>query len=169
MSANSWASFATASAEYVASANFIDQTINTSSPRPTPTLTPPRRVNVTPARDPDTERRREMIEERLNIAEEQSLNLLGVVDHAHREATTMQWFIELQALTPPWAGIDAGEPLQDLQTRFLPFIYTLSAGLVGLCIFSGCRDVSSVCGRSIASQAGGTGDPAGAAEEICPF
>ena len=126
-----------ASAEYVASANFIDQTINTSSPRPTPTLTPPRRVNVTPARDPDAERRREMIEERLDIAEEQSLRLLGVVDRAHREATAMQWFIELQALTPTWAGIDAREPLQDLQTRFLPFIYTLSAGLVGLCIFSG--------------------------------
>jgi signal transduction histidine kinase len=126
-----------ASAEYVASANFIDQTINTSSPRPTPTLTPPRRVNVTPARDPDAERRREMIDQRLNIAEEQSLNLLEVVERAHREATTMQWFIELQALTTPSAGVDAGEPLQDLQTRFLPFIYTLSAGLVGLCIFSG--------------------------------
>jgi len=49
----------------------------------------------------------------------------------------MQWFIELQALAQPWAAMDAGEPLQDLQTRFLPFIYTLSAGLVGLCIFSG--------------------------------
>jgi signal transduction histidine kinase len=126
-----------ASAEYVASANFIDQTINTSSPRSVPTLTPPRRVNVTPARDADAERRREVIEERLNIAEEQSLKLLEIVDRAHRDATTMQWFIELQALIPPKPEIDAGEPLQDLQTRFLPFIYTLSAGLVGLCIFSG--------------------------------
>jgi len=126
-----------ASAEYIASANFIDQTMNTSSARPTSPLTPPRRVNVTPARDPDAERRREVIEERLNIAEEQSLRLLGIVDRAHREATTMQWFIELQAPTPQWTPIDASEPLQDLQTRFLPFIYTLSAGLVGLCIFSG--------------------------------
>ncbi len=126
-----------ASAEYVASANFIDQTINTSSPRSVPTLTPPRRVNVTPARDADAERRREVIEERLNIAEEQSLKLLEIVDRAHRDATTMQWFIELQALIPPKPEIDAAEPLQDLQTRFLPFIYTLSAGLVGLCIFSG--------------------------------
>lgn len=127
--------FRDASAEYIASANFIEQTINASPVKP-PGISLPRRVDVTPVRDPDAQRRREMVEQRLEIAEAQSLRLLDLVENAHQQATAMQWFIELQAMAQPWA-MDTSEPLQDLQDRFLPFLYTLSAGLVGLCIFSG--------------------------------
>jgi signal transduction histidine kinase len=129
--------FREASTEYVNSATFIEQMINvTAVPKQTGSLTSPRR-DTTPQRDPDGPRRREVIDDRLGIAEQQWQGLLTKVDHAHRQATAMQWFIELQGLVQPAAALDAGEPLQDLQSRFLPFIYTLSAGLVGLCIFSG--------------------------------
>ena len=129
--------FREVSTEYVASASFIEQTLKMSSPKPNSGLTAPRRLGVTPARDSDAQPRLEEINRRLRIAEEQASTLLELVYDAHRKATAMQWFIELQGLAQPWASVDAAEPLQDLQARFLPFIYTLSAGLVGLCIFSG--------------------------------
>ena len=123
------------SAEYGASAEFIYQTVNAPVQK-APTSVLPRRVDAPPPRDPDAQRRREVVDQRLEIAEAQSLNLLEIVDGARREGTSMQWFIEMGTIVQPMA-IDAPEPLQDLQARFLPFLYTLSAGLVGLCIFSG--------------------------------
>jgi signal transduction histidine kinase len=124
-------------AEYVASANFIQQTI-TAAPVRQPTPAPlPRRIETSSARDPDAIQRREVIEQRMEIAEAQALELLELVDEAHRESTAMQWFIELRAVTQPWAVVDPAGPIQDFQERFLPVLYTLSVGLVGLCIFSG--------------------------------
>jgi signal transduction histidine kinase len=123
-------------AEYIASANFVEQTINAAGARQ-PTLTLPRRVESSAPRDPDAALRREMLEDRMEIAEQQSLALLDLVDQAHRESTAMQWFIELQAVTQPWTLADTAEPVDDFESRFLPVLYTLSAGLVGLCIFSG--------------------------------
>lgn len=122
--------------EYVASANFIEQTIN-SAPLRQLSLAVPRRAEPPGPRDPDAVRRREVLEERMEIAEAQSLQLLELVDQAHRESTAMQWFIELQAMTQPWAMADPAESMQNFQSRFLPVLYTLSAGLAGLCIFSG--------------------------------
>lgn len=120
-----------ASTEYVASATFIEQTIKPFTPRQAPGLLPRR---AEPAMG-DAEKRE--LSQRLNIARQQAVLLVELVEDAHRRATAMQWFIELQALSQPLTALDAGEPLHDLQSRFLPFIYTLSAGLVGLCIFSG--------------------------------
>jgi signal transduction histidine kinase len=122
--------------EYVASANFIEQTIN-SAPLRQLSLAVPRRVEPPGPRDPDTVRRREILEERMEIAEAQSLQLLELVDQAHRESTAMQWFMELQAMTQPWAMVDPAESLGSVQSRFAPVLYTLSAGLIGLCIVSG--------------------------------
>jgi signal transduction histidine kinase len=120
--------------EYVASATAIEQLIHSAStPRTTPGLTGTRRAESPLPRDAE---RRE-ITQRLKIAEQQWASGMEHVEDAHRRATAMQWFIELQALAQPLAVPDTAEPLQDLQSRFLPFIYTLSAGLVGLCIFSG--------------------------------
>jgi signal transduction histidine kinase len=121
--------------EYIASANFIDQTIN-SAPLRQPALTVPRRLDTSP-RDPDAVRRREVLEERMEIAEAQSLQLLELIDHAHRQSTALQWFVELQAVTQPLAAVDPAEAMQEFHGRFMPVLYTLSAGLVGLCIFSG--------------------------------
>jgi signal transduction histidine kinase len=131
--ANLLRKFREVSTEYVASASFIEQTMKMSEAKPSSS----RRLGVTPARDSDAQPRLQEINRRLRIADEQSEDLLALVERGHREATTLQWFIELQALAQPWLAADAAEPLQDLQARFLPFIYTLSAGLVGLCIFSG--------------------------------
>jgi signal transduction histidine kinase len=128
--------FREAHAEYVASANFIQQTITAAPSRQT-VVPLPRRMESSAARDPDAIQRREVIEQRMQIAEAQSLQLLDLVDEAHRESTAMQWFIELRAVTQPWAGVDPADPMQDFQGRFLPILYTLSVGLVGLCIFSG--------------------------------
>jgi signal transduction histidine kinase len=122
--------------EYVASANFIEQTIN-ALPARQPAVNLPRRVEATPPRDPDLVRRREIVDERMDIAEVQSLQLLDIVDQAHREATATQWFIELQAMAQPWAAANAGTSMQSFQGQFMPVLYTLSAGLVGLCIVSG--------------------------------
>jgi signal transduction histidine kinase len=123
-------------AEYVASANAIQQTINAAPARVT-TAPLPRRLEPTSARDPDAIQRREVIEQRMEIAEVQSLQLLELVDEAHRQSTAMQWFIELRAVTQPLALADPAGPMHDFQGRFLPVLYTLSVGLVGLCIFSG--------------------------------
>jgi signal transduction histidine kinase len=123
-------------AEYVASANFIQQTINATPVRLT-TAPLPRRIETSSARDPDAIQRREMVAQRMEIAEAQALELLELVDDAHRESTAMQWFIELRAVTQPWAVVNPSDPIQDFQGRFLPVLYTLSVGLVGLCIFSG--------------------------------
>jgi signal transduction histidine kinase len=122
--------------EYVASASFIEQTLNALPPRQPP-VNLPRRVEVTPPRDPDVVRRREVVDERMDIAEVQSLQLLDIVDQAHREGTAAQWFIELQAMAQPLAAANTGASLQSFQGQFMPVLYTLSAGLVGLCIASG--------------------------------
>jgi signal transduction histidine kinase len=123
-------------AEYVASANFIQQTIGSTPLRPSAAPLP-RRMDTSSARDPDALQRREVVEQRMEIAEAQSLQLLEFVDEAHRQSTAMQWFIELRTVTQPWTLADAADPVEDFQRRFLPVLYTLSAGLVGLCIFSG--------------------------------
>jgi signal transduction histidine kinase len=128
--------FRDAYAEYVASANAIQQTINAAPLRAT-TAPLPRRLEPTSVRDPDAIQRREIIEQRMDIADAQSLQLLELIDEAHRQSTAMQWFIELRAVTQPWAMVDPSESVQDFQRRFLPVLYTLSVGLVGLCIFSG--------------------------------
>ncbi|HMJ64974.1 MAG TPA: hypothetical protein VK615_06460, partial [Candidatus Binatia bacterium] len=128
--------FRQAYTEYVASATFVEQTINTTPTRQ-PGTTLPRRVETTAPRDSDLVRRREIVDERMEIAEAQSLRLLDIVEQAHREGTAAQWFIELQAVTQPFAIPDGGETLQAFQSRFMPVLYTLSAGLVGLCIVSG--------------------------------
>src|SRR5678816_2776863 len=74
----------------------------------------------------------------MEIAEAQPLRLLDIVEEAHREGTAAQWFIELQAVTQPFSIPEGGgETMQAFQSRFMPVLYALSAGLVGLCIFSG--------------------------------
>lgn len=123
--------------EYVASANFIEQTINSAPLRRQLSLAVPRRAEPPGPRDPDAVRRREVLEERMEIAEAQSLQLLELIDQAHRESTAMQWFIELQAVTQPWSMADPAELAEKFQSRFSAVLYTLSAGLVGLCVFSG--------------------------------
>lgn len=128
--------FRDAYTEYIASANFIDQTINTA-PLRQPIFTVPRRFDSSPSRDPDAVRRREVLEERMEIAEAQSLQLLELIDQAHRQSTALQWFVELQAMAQPWAATDPAEAMQEFHSRFMPALYTLSAGLLGLCIFSG--------------------------------
>ena len=129
--------FRQAYTEYVASATAVEQTINTTPIRQ-PGTTLPRRVETTPPRDPDLVRRREIVDERMEIAEAQSLRLLDIVEQAHREGTAAQWFIELQAVTQPFSIPESGgEGMQAFQSRFLPVLYALSAGLVGLCIVSG--------------------------------
>ncbi len=129
-------SFRQAYTEYLASANFIEQTIN-AAPARQPAVNLPRRIEATPPRDPDLVRRREVVDERMDIAEVQSLRLLDVVEQAHREGTAAQWFIELQAMAQPWAVTDGGTSMQSFQGQFMPVLYTLSAGLMGLCIVSG--------------------------------
>jgi hypothetical protein len=76
------------SSEYAASAEFIHQTLNAPVQK-TPTAVLPRRVDAPPPRDPDAQRRREVVDERLEIAEAQSLKLLDLVDSARREGTSM--------------------------------------------------------------------------------